>query len=124
MPIKPENRHRYPADWKQRRLKVLERAGNRCELCGAPNGEHISRMKNAPAVYKVLPYPHDRYNPSEYREPIRVVLTVAHLDPTYHCHDLPCLLALCQRCHLKIDAHIRHQARAALRGEGECDETV
>lgn len=31
MPIKKENRARYPKDWKAIRAEVLERAGNRCE---------------------------------------------------------------------------------------------
>lgn len=34
MPIKPDNKARYPADWKQIRAKILERAQNRCE--GSP----------------------------------------------------------------------------------------
>jgi 5-methylcytosine-specific restriction endonuclease McrA len=36
MPIKPENRSRYPADWPAIRAAVLERVGNRCEWCGVP----------------------------------------------------------------------------------------
>lgn len=31
MPIKPENRDRYPADWPQIRERILRRAGGRCE---------------------------------------------------------------------------------------------
>jgi hypothetical protein len=31
MPIRPENRHRYPADWKAVRAAILQRAGHRCE---------------------------------------------------------------------------------------------
>jgi hypothetical protein len=37
MPIKPENRKRYPSNWGHIRLRILERAGNKCELCGIPN---------------------------------------------------------------------------------------
>lgn len=37
MPIKPENRSRYPKDWKQIRASILKRADNRCEFCGVPN---------------------------------------------------------------------------------------
>ena len=42
MPIRPENKHLYPKDWKTRIVPaVRERSGNRCELCGVPNGvEH------------------------------------------------------------------------------------
>ncbi|RUQ28768.1 MAG: hypothetical protein EKK68_14035 [Candidatus Competibacteraceae bacterium] len=38
MPIKPENRHRYPKDWKAIRAAILERAGHRCHL--AHDAEH------------------------------------------------------------------------------------
>lgn len=31
MPIKPENRHRYPPDWPQVRERILRRANYRCE---------------------------------------------------------------------------------------------
>lgn len=37
MPIKPENRHRYPRDWKQIHAAILTRAGHSCEQCGVPN---------------------------------------------------------------------------------------
>ncbi|MDQ1260611.1 MAG: hypothetical protein QG643_2437, partial [Pseudomonadota bacterium] len=37
MPIKPENRHRYPLDWPLIRERTMARAGARCEWpgCGA-----------------------------------------------------------------------------------------
>ena len=56
MPIKPENRGRYPANWKEIRAAILERADNKCEFCGIEN-------------YAV-------------RDGSRVVLTIAHLDTT------------------------------------------
>lgn len=34
MPIKPENKSRYPADWPAIRLRILQRAGYRCEHPG------------------------------------------------------------------------------------------
>lgn len=34
MPIKPENRARYPKDWLQIRARILARADNRCECTG------------------------------------------------------------------------------------------
>jgi hypothetical protein len=39
MPIRIENRGRYPADWKTIRRAILGRAGNVCEMpgCGAVN---------------------------------------------------------------------------------------
>lgn len=62
MPIKAENKSRYPKDWKQIRLRILERAGNRCEFCGVEN--HTYRL-----------------NPVTGKEAC-IVLTIAHLDHT------------------------------------------
>jgi hypothetical protein len=98
MPIRPENRLRYPKDWKRIAEAIRERAGNRCEGspafpdCRAANGE-----------------PHPVTGS-------RVVLTVAHLDHTpEHC-DPQNLRALCQRCHLIYDAdHHRRTAYATRR---------
>ena len=89
MPIKKENRGRYPADWKLRsRFVRFYRARNRCEWCGARNGE-----------------PH----------PItgsRVVLTSAHVfDHRPEAASLLNLAALCQKCHLTHDAK-RHAQSA------------
>ncbi len=36
MPIRPEMKARYPADWRAVSLRVRERAGWRCETCGVP----------------------------------------------------------------------------------------
>ena len=85
MPIKPENRSRYPKDWKLRSCFIRKyRAKNRCEWCGAENGE-----------------PH----------PItgsKVVLTCAHVhDKRPEAASLLNLAALCQRCHLRHDARDR-----------------
>ncbi len=87
MPIKAENKNRYPKNWKSIRAKVLERAGNKCEFCGVEN-------------YTI------RENGS------RVVLTIAHLDHTPENCDLGNLRALCQKCHLNYDKE-QHRKNAA-----------
>ena len=88
MPIKPENKARYPVDWKLRsRFVRFVRARNKCEWCGAKNHE-----------------PH----------PItgsRVVLTVAHVyDRRPEAASLLNLTALCQRCHLNHDRPLSKSA--------------
>lgn len=82
MPIKPENKARYPADWKLRsRFVRLCRARNRCEWCAAENGK---------------PHPVTQS---------KVVLTTAHVfDKRPEAAGLLNLAALCQRCHLRHDA--------------------
>lgn len=126
MPIKPENRSRYPADWSEIRTRILARADNRCEQCGVPNGDHIVRGIDKDAgtfqrfdgdgeVYaaddgRMLGY----CKASEYCgcKWTKIVLTVAHLDhvPEHSSDDN--LKALCQRCHLAYDAE-HHKANAA-----------
>lgn len=41
MPIKPENRGRYPADWSEIRARILARSGHCCEQCRVAN--HMPR---------------------------------------------------------------------------------
>jgi len=76
----------YPANWREIRAAILQRANNACEWCGAVNHE---------------PHPITR---------ARVVLTIAHLDHDVQNNDTSNLAALCQRCHLRHDAklHARH----------------
>jgi 5-methylcytosine-specific restriction endonuclease McrA len=97
MPIRPENKARYPAEWPLISLTVRALAGFECAWCDARQGE-----------------PH----------PItgsRVVLTVAHLDhQPENCADPENMKALCQRCHNRYDAPMRRRgikarARDALR---------
>ncbi len=82
MPIRPENKLRYPKNWKQISERIrFERANNKCEKCGVEN-------------YKPHPITGSK-----------VILTVAHLDHRpENCADEN-LMAMCQRCHLRYDFH-------------------
>lgn len=84
-------------------MQVLERAKHRCELCNAPSRLILRGLRNSAEWTDCI----SLYRPNEvfphWSKPIKVVLTVAHLDQTYKSHDLKHLLALCQRCHFKID---------------------
>lgn len=93
MPISPENRARYPKDWKLRsRFVRFYRAKNRCEWCGAKNYE-----------------PHPVTGS-------KVILTVAHVhDHRPEAASLLNLAALCQRCHNAFDAPMRRRNREARR---------
>lgn len=89
MPIRPENKARYPKDWKLRsRFVRFYRAKNRCEWCGCEN-----------------------YQP----HPVtgsKVVLTVAHVhDDRPEASQLLNLAALCQRCHNRHDMKDRARRR-------------
>lgn len=93
MPPRPENRDRYPADWALRsRFVRHHRARNRCEWCGAANGQ-----------------PHPVTGS-------RVVLTTAHVhDRRPEAASLLNLAALCQRCHLGHDRAQHAASRAESR---------
>lgn len=110
--------NRYPKDWPRIRAEIRARAGERCEQCCAPNGATIARgAKGTPAAGTYMledgtvrdavtgadlgrargtEYDADRH--------IVVVLTVAHLDHDEQNNDPANLRALCQRCHLRLDA--------------------
>ena len=96
MPIRPENRKRYPKNWKQIRQQILERAGNKCEFCGVENHSIVWSEKE------------NRYGEKQHR----VVLTVAHLDHTPENCDPSNLRALCQKCHNRYDAEHRRKTRS------------
>ena len=100
MPIRPENRDRYPDDWKaiSNRIRFV-RARARCECrgeCGHdhdPYGAGLRTDYRCRAVH-MNPHPVTGSN---------VILTVAHLDhQPEHCDDRN-LRAMCQRCHLAYD---------------------
>ena len=89
MPIREENRKRYPRDWKMISRAIRARACHRCEGspafpdCRAVNGK---------------PHPDSGS---------RVVLTTAHLDHQPENCDPENLRAWCQRCHNVYDAPTR-----------------
>ena len=93
MPIKPENKARYPADWDVIVYRVRLRSHNQCEFL--VDGKRCNAHQG---------WPH----------PItgsRVVLTVAHLDHTPEHSELWNLRHGCQRCHNRYDAEHRAQSR-------------
>ena len=89
MPIRAENRDRYPKDWPEISNRIrFERAEGWCEFCRI--AEH---GKPHPVTGSI------------------VILTTAHLDHTpEHCDD-DNLAAMCQRCHLTYDAAIHRRNR-------------
>lgn len=97
MPIRPENKARYPKDWKVISLEVREAAGWICEGSPAYPDCHAANAEPHPVTGS------------------KVVLTVAHLDHTPENVGepgaRPNLKAWCQRCHLTYDA--RQHARTA-----------
>lgn len=134
MPIRPENRARYPKDWKQVRARIMERAENRCECrgecghehedrgttdhlrtkhepprCDAPNARVIVRDMKARARFVTAEDVADghilEHDDTYEADGVRVVLTIGHLDHTPENNDPANLRAWCQFCHLNYDKH-------------------
>lgn len=131
MPIRPENKDRYPKDWPQISAAIRQQAGNCCEKCGAPNGVHILRgveFENRAAYAVPCELGAHTYDAETgallavrlvddikragWRE-VKVVLTVAHLDHQPENCDPANLRAWCQRCHNAYDAPMRRAGIAA-----------
>jgi len=86
----PMNIKEYADNWKWLSKQIRERAGWKCELCDAENGE-----------------PH-------WKTGSKVVLTVHHIDSDKKNNNPLNLLALCQRCHLRLDLekHIKKRKKS------------
>ncbi len=123
MPIRPDNRSRYPSDWPKIRAAILERAGDKCEKCKVANRTRIARgggddegtyMLDSADVYCAETGKHlGQCHMSNYEvaKMVDVVLTIAHLDHAPENCDSENLRAWCQRCHLRYDAE--HHAATA-----------
>jgi 5-methylcytosine-specific restriction endonuclease McrA len=143
MPIRPENRDRYPKDWPAISQRVRREAGYKCEWCGVQNHQLGARSPTGlwlpaqPVGTNCGRTPSGLDWPLEGDEGwcslimpngdeitmrlriVRIVLTVAHLDHQPENCAPENLKALCQRCHNRYDARHRRagiieRARQAL----------
>ena len=106
MPIRLENKDRYPDDWKQIVERIRRRSGDRCE--GSPAYPDCRALNGC-------------------RHPITesiVVLTVGHLDHMPENCDDDNLKHWCQRCHLTYDAKHHSQTAYMTRREGKAEDWI
>lgn len=116
MPIKPENKHRYPKAWPLIRQRIAARAHFRCEQCHVPN---YAFRNNATGAWTNNVMQADDWALLDGDKVTRIVCTVAHLDHMpEHCEDNN-LRYLCQRCHLAYDAEHHQQTAYMTRREGK-----
>lgn len=110
----PWDRSLYPADWPRISHEIRERAGHRCEHCGAAAGE-IGYHQDGRwvMVYRDITRVGIEQDDPDAPRLVRCILTVAHLNHQPADCRLENLACLCRRCHLVYDA--RHHARNAAR---------
>lgn len=141
MPIRPEMKALYQANWKQIRAEILARAHNRCEKCGRPNGTLVivSPKGDWAVVYEScmpkewrneyghwIAYPDGYYDNIDEPNPgyrmVKTILTISHQDHDPTNNDPSNLKALCQRCHLRHDAkeHASNARRTRAKKVGQC----
>lgn len=137
MPIRTENKNRYPKDWKLRsRFVRFVRAKNRCEWCGLynysighrdANGKFIGIIESGFSRLLSKEYFFEWIDSYDYKSAravcdylntlvdeklIVIVLTVAHVhNHNPEAANLLNLAALCQKCHNDHDLTMRKQNR-------------
>lgn len=117
-------RGEYATEWEQTAAAVKEAAGNRCVRCGHPSGDRMFIVKdideaigyeshcNAAVAlmhdgrHRVLMYADCGEHCTHERDRKLRVLTVHHLDGHKANDAWWNLLALCQVCHLQIQAKL------------------
>ena len=134
MPIRQENKARYPRNWGSIRNGILQRAENRCENCGIYNYAWgwrddkgvFHQVKKGPLLDAGYAQPPFELHTEDrgILKIIRIVLTIAHLDHTPEHNEPENLRAWCQKCHLDYDRDHHIQSRAMnkkhkLEGEGQ-----
>lgn len=113
MPIRPENRARYPKEWKSISHNIrFERANGRCECLGECGDDH--GIQNDAYGFHIWAdhRSHDdrcmaHHGEQHFETGSKVILTVAHLDHQPENNDGSNLKAMCQRCHNKYDGPMR-----------------
>jgi len=132
MPIDYSN---YPKNWKTEiRPRILRRAGQRCERCRVKNYDTGYRGKDgkfysSSLIMAALEYKNYDYFEHELshidldKKPLKIVLTLAHLDHGLHDHSDENLQALCQRCHFLLDReqHMRNSRKTRNAKKGLVD---
>jgi 5-methylcytosine-specific restriction endonuclease McrA len=124
MPIRPDLKHYYGAQWRtQIRPRILERDGHRCKFCGKPDRTAVRQVIENGSMWWSLfqettwtdqTGEKSSADASKFRDikTVRVVLTVAHLNHNPADNRTENLAALCQWCHLNYDKEHHANTRA------------
>ena len=96
-------RNEYSEDWSKLAAEVKAAAGDRCVRCGHPNGDRMAHPIWADRVRLLAPCTEHCTHATDGK--LRT-LTVHHLDGDKANARWWNLLALCQVCHLQIQARV------------------
>ncbi len=125
----PIDYSKYPPNWAREIVpRILQRADNKCEVCGLENHSCVMsvplRIKDGDRYKIKRLWVNDESDLIRLKplasggkvKPVRVVLTIAHLDHDEDNHDVTDdrLKAMCQYCHLNYDASEKYR-RACLK---------
>jgi hypothetical protein len=146
MPIKPQNKPLYPKNWDLiSKLVIVERAKNKCEICGVHNHAVGYRNENGDFIpldgnyiledygggidhstgqllsYKAAKNMADftSHNDEMGHKYFVIVLTTAHLDHDPRNCSLDNLKAMCQKCHNAYDVDHRKGTRYQTKMTGQ-----
>lgn len=126
----PCDYNNYPKNWKTEiRPSILLRANNCCEVCGVKNGDVGYRDKEGKFYESMETLDllektgYDIFSKGEPlghiggdQKPIKIVLTIAHLDHDTNNNDYSNLKALCQLHHLRHDIGHHKETRRKKKG--------
>ena len=131
MPIRPERKHLYPANWKTEIVPMIRaRSGDCCEVCGVRNEAWVARSKDRKQWAYLdagkIPFGAQCYDDVSGHETIgdvqdivwqnnaiRIILTVAHLNHLENDNRPENFAHLCQLHHNRHDAKHRAANRKA-----------
>jgi 5-methylcytosine-specific restriction endonuclease McrA len=116
VPIRPENKARYPKNWLEISAAVRERAGFKCEECGVENGVY---RNNSTGEITTDMMQAETWHLIDGDSVAKIVITVAHLDHQPENCAPENLRAWCQRCHNRYDAKTRAAGIKARRRAGK-----
>lgn len=109
----PIDYKQYHPEWKTKiRPDILERDNHCCKICGVRNSSIIHRYGKGMEEWHYWPQGMESEAWSlDGLKSTKIVLTIAHLDQDKTNNDYENLAALCQKCHLALDARHHSQNR-------------
>ena len=111
----PIDYKKYPSNWKSDiRPRIMERANNKCEICGVEHKQTVYAIKLPIKIDGVVKKKSLWFRNEQDAEreqifndvkPVKVILTIAHLDHDESNSEVKDerLMAMCQICHLRYD---------------------